>query len=73
MTVIGFAFLFIGLLAIVVGLIQSLNIFSMWPSQNIREGIDITEGQVQRKNARFMLVGLLLVAIGFLLMWAGGA
>jgi len=73
MTVIGFFFIFIGLLAIVIGLIQMLNIFSMFPSKDVREGIDITEPNVQRKNAKFMLVGLGLVAIGFLLMWAGGA
>jgi hypothetical protein len=73
MSTIGFFFIFIGMLAIVIGLIQMLNIFSVWPSKNVREGIDITEPDVQRKNGRFMLVGLVLVAIGFLLMWAGGA
>lgn len=73
MTAIGFVFLFIGLLAIVVGLIQLLNIFSMFPSKNVREGIDITEPDVQRRNMKVLLVGLALVAIGFLLMWAGGA
>lgn len=73
MTAIGFVFLFIGLLAIVVGLIQLLNIFSMFPSRNVREGIDITEPDVQRRNMKVLLVGLALVAIGFLLMWAGGA
>lgn len=73
MVAIGFVFLFIGLLAIVVGLIQILNIFSMFPSKHVREGIDITESQVQRRNMKFLLVGLGLVALGFLLMWAGGA
>ena len=73
MTAIGFVFLFIGLLAIVVGLIQLLNIFSMFPSKNVREGIDITEPDVQRRNMKVLLVGLALVAVGFLLMWAGGA
>ncbi len=73
MTTIGFFVLFIGMLAIVVGLIQTLNIFGMWPSKNIREHMDITDTQVQRKNGKFMLVGLGLVAFGFLLMWAGGA
>ena len=73
MAAIGFVFLFIGLLAIVIGLIQLLNIFSMFPSKHVREGIDITEPNVQRRNMKVLLVGLALVAVGFMLMWAGGA
>ena len=82
MAAIGFVFLFIGLLAIVIGLIQLLNIFSMFPSKHVREGIDITEPRHRMMMVRVILTGLALmaiglvfalVAVGFLLMWAGGA
>jgi accessory gene regulator protein AgrB len=73
MSAIAMLFIVAGMVSIVLGLWMTLNIFSMWPSEYVREGNDITETRVQRKNARFMLVGLVLVAIGFLLMWASGA
>ena len=73
MFIVALGFICIDCLAVVIGLLSTMNIFGMAPSNNIREHADITDERVQRGNARIMLVGLALLAVGFLLMWAGGA
>ncbi len=70
---IALAFVCIGALVTVIGLLSTMNIFGMAPSKNIREHADITDSTVQRSFVKIMLIGLALMAVGFVLMWLGGA
>jgi len=72
MAFIGMVLAFVGCVVTVIGLISVANIFGL-VSKDHRHQSNTTDQRVQKHNIWILLIGLALVAVGFAIVFAGGA